>query len=148
MISFSEIPLPRELLFRAGIAYTMRATIEGHGVGAVRHCNFSTGSFVEPITVWQAPTQLSFDVRQQPDPLTEFSPYGHLETPHLRGVFQSHRGEFRLVRQADGSTLLRGTTWYTNQLEPAAYWNLWSDHVIHQIHLRVLRHIRAECERL
>jgi hypothetical protein len=26
---------------------------------------------------------------------------------------------------------------------PAAYWKLWSDHIIHEIHLRVLRYIAA-----
>ena len=38
-----------------GIAYPLRATISGRGVGAVRRCEFSTGAFVEPITVWDEP---------------------------------------------------------------------------------------------
>src|SRR5262249_14500668 len=52
VVAFAEIPPPKELLFRAGIAYPIRAEISGHGVGAVRHCVFSTGPFVEPIKVW------------------------------------------------------------------------------------------------
>jgi hypothetical protein len=30
---------------------------------------------------------------------------------------------------------------------PQAYWHLWSDYIIHQIHMRVLEHIRVEVER-
>ena len=52
VVAFSEIPPPTELLFRAGIAYPVRAEITGHGPGAVRHCVFSTGPFVEPIEIW------------------------------------------------------------------------------------------------
>ena len=40
VVAFAEIPPPKELLFRAGIAYPIRAEISGHGVGAVRHCVF------------------------------------------------------------------------------------------------------------
>jgi hypothetical protein len=29
---------------------------------------------------------------------------------------------------------------------PAAYWHLWSDYIIHRIHLRVLEHIREAVE--
>ncbi|NBP97360.1 MAG: hypothetical protein EBU25_05975 [Burkholderiaceae bacterium] len=36
--------------------------IVGKGVGSVRHCNFTTGSFVEPITVWDEAKLLKFDV--------------------------------------------------------------------------------------
>jgi len=51
VIAFPELKNPEEFVFKTGIAYPVNATIKGRGVGAVRHCNFSTGSFVEPITV-------------------------------------------------------------------------------------------------
>ena len=43
--------------------------IEGEGVGAVRHCVFSTGAFVEPITIWNEPRHLRFDVTAMPEPM-------------------------------------------------------------------------------
>lgn len=55
VVEFPELDLPSELIFKAGIAYPINAMIEGTGVGAVRHCNFTTGSFVEPITTWNEP---------------------------------------------------------------------------------------------
>src|SRR4051812_5825028 len=45
VIEFSQIPEPREWIFRGGIAYPIRADIQGSGVGAIRHCQFSTGAF-------------------------------------------------------------------------------------------------------
>jgi hypothetical protein len=39
---------------------------------------------------------------------------------------------------------LEGHTWYSIDMYPQAYWQMWSDHIIHAIHLRVLNHIRKE----
>lgn len=147
VLSFPELPPPDELLFRGGIAYPVRACIEGSGPGAVRYCDFSTGSFVEPITVWEQNRRLAFSVREQPVPLREFSPYGDIEPAHLHGYFVSTKGEFRLIDLGNGRTRLEGTTWYYQKLRPGFYWNLWSDRIIHTIHGRVLKHIKAEAEK-
>jgi hypothetical protein len=146
VISFPALPPPTELVFRAGIAYPERAKIVGGGVGAVRYCEFSTGSFVEPITVWQRARMLAFDVVRNPEPMREWSPYGHIETPHLRGYMVSRKGQFELEPLPGGRTRLTGTTWYQHHLWPAAYWTLWSDAIIHDIHFRVLNHIKTLSE--
>jgi uncharacterized membrane protein YhaH (DUF805 family) len=146
VVAFAEIPLPKELLFRAGIAYPIRAEISGHGVGAVRHCIFSTGPFAEPIEVWDEPRLLKFGVTANPAPLNELSPYGHIQPPHLHGYFVSKQGQFLLTALPGGRTRLEGATWYQHTMWPAAYWRLWSDYIIHKIHLRVLEHIRTQAE--
>jgi uncharacterized membrane protein YhaH (DUF805 family) len=45
LVAFGEIEEPAELLFKTGIAYPIHAEINGRGVGAIRKCNFTTGSF-------------------------------------------------------------------------------------------------------
>jgi uncharacterized membrane protein YhaH (DUF805 family) len=146
VISFPPLPAPRELLFRFGIAYPTHATIFGEGVGAVRHCVFSTGTFVEPIEVWDEPKLLRFAVTDQPAPMREWSPY-EIHPPHLEGWLVSRRGQFLLEALPDGGTRLEGTTWYTNRMWPQPYWGWWSDAIIGRIHERVLDHIEslAEC---
>lgn len=146
VVEFPQLTEPTELLFKAGIAYPTNATIKGSGVGAVRHCNFSTGSFVEPITVWNEPTLLAFDVTQQPEPMKELSPYD-IHPNHLHGYWVSKKGQFKLTRLPNGHTLLEGTTWYVNRIKPAFYWTLWSDYIVHSIHNRVLQHIKIESEK-
>ncbi len=146
VVAFAEIPPPKELLFRAGIAYPIRAEIFGHGVGAVRHCIFSTGPFAEPIEVWDEPRLLKFGVTANPAPLNELSPYGNIQPPHLHGYFVSKQGQFLLTALPGGRTRLEGTTWYQHTMWPAAYWHLWSDYIIHKINLRVLEHIREAVE--
>lgn len=146
VVAFAEIPPPRETLFRAGIAYPIRAEIAGRGPGAVRHCVFSTGPFVEPITVWDEPHLLRFSVTANPAPLNELTPYGHIEPRHLHGYFESHQGQFLLTELAGGRTRVEGTTWYSHSMWPETYWHWWSDYVIHRIHMRVLEHICAEVE--
>jgi hypothetical protein len=146
VIAFSEIPPPTELLFRAGIAYPIRAEITGHGPGAVRHCVFSTGPFVEPIEVWDEPRLLSFGVTSTPAPMNELTPYGHIEPKHLHGYFVSEKGQFALTELPGGRTRLEGTTSYRNAIWPGQYWQLWSDYIIHRVHMRVLEHIKLEAE--
>ncbi|MDA0659052.1 MAG: SRPBCC family protein [Planctomycetota bacterium] len=146
VVRFTDIKAQPAWFFRLGIATPMRARIEGTGVGAIRYCEFTTGTFVEPITVWDEPRQLAFDVAEQPEPMLELTPYGHLHPPHLRSSFRSQRGEFRLVPLPDGGTRLEGRTWYQLRIYPIAYWNVWADGLVHRIHDRVLQHIKSQTE--
>jgi hypothetical protein len=57
---------------------------------------------------------------------------------------QSHHGEFRLIATGPRRTRIEARTWYSIDMCPAAYWQLWSDAIIHAIHMRVLRHIASE----
>jgi uncharacterized membrane protein YhaH (DUF805 family) len=141
VVSFSEIPPPSHWVFRAGIAYPVRARIDRMGVGAIRRCEFSTGPFVEPITAWEEPTRLAFSVTSNPPPMREWSPF-NIHPPHLENFLVSHAGQFRLTSLPDGRTHLEGTTWYEHRLFPEAYWKLWSDFIIHRIHQRVLEHVK------
>jgi hypothetical protein len=146
VVSFSELSSPREWIFKTGIAYPIRAEIHGRGAGAVRHCVFSTGSFVEPITVWDEPRLLRFGVLKNPAPMQEWTIYEDIHPRHLDGFFLSQQGQFQLKSISDNRTLLEGTTWYYHNLWPESYWRVWSDLIIHNIHLRVLKHIKKTAE--
>ncbi len=146
VVAFSEIPVPQEFIFKFGIAYPTHATIVGRGVGAVRRCHFNTGDFLEPITQWDEPKLLAFGVESEAEPMTELTFYHNLRPPHLDGYFVSKKGQFRLTQLSDGSTLLEGTTWYSHAMWPETYWHLWSDGIVHQIHMRVLNHIKKVAE--
>ena len=140
------MPAPQHWLFSTGVAYPLRARIDGEGVGAVRRCEFSTGAFVEPITVWDEPRRLSFDVIEQPVPMEEWSFYAQVNPPHLDHSFKSRRGEFRLIATPSGGTRLEGSTWYAMDMGPAPYWQVWGDAILHRIHTRVLEHVRRLSE--
>lgn len=146
VVSFAELPEPDSWLFETGIAFPLRARIEGSGVGAVRYCEFSTGAFVEPITVWDEPRRLAFDVLEQPVPMEEWSFYDDVQPPHLTTAFRSVRGEFRLTALPGGRTRLEGSTWYLLEMAPGVYWQVWADAIVHRIHERVLRHVGALSE--
>jgi hypothetical protein len=146
VVAFPEIPatdLPA-WYFRLGVAYPIRAHIDGAGVGAVRRCEFSTGAFVEPITTWDPPRLLAFDVAASPPTMRELSPWDDVLAPHVRAeIFRSERGEFRLEPLPGGGTRLTGTTWYHLDMAPTWYWTAWSDAILHKIHRRVLDHVGA-----
>jgi uncharacterized membrane protein YhaH (DUF805 family) len=146
VVTFPDLPPPSELLFRTGVATPVRARIEGTGVGAVRYCDFTTGSFVEPITAWEEGRLLAFDITAQAPPMREWSPYRELNPPHLDGYFRATHGEFRLTPVPGGRTRLEGRTTYTVDMFPQSYWTLPAGHIVSAIHGRVLRHIKALAE--
>jgi len=146
VVTFPELPPPREWLFRAGVAAPLRARIEGMGVGATRYCDFTTGSFVEPITVWDENRVLGFDITAQAPPMREWSPYPEVNPPHLAGYFRATHGEFRLVALPGNRTRLEGRTRYVVDMFPQTYWTLPAGGLVAMIHARVLRHIKAVAE--
>ena len=146
VVTFPELPPPRDWLFRAGVAAPLRARIEGTGVGATRYCDFTTGSFVEPITVWDENRLLGFDITAQAPPMREWSPYPEVNPPHLAGYFRATHGEFRLVALPGNRTRLEGRTRYVVDMFPQTYWTLPAGGLVAMIHARVLRHIKAVAE--
>lgn len=146
VVSFSELRPPNEALFATGVAYPTRAQIDGTGVGATRHCVFSTGEFVEPITAWDQPRLLKFNVTSQPPVMKEWSLSKDVRPPHLENYLVSRQGQFLLTPLEGGRTMLEGTTWYENRMWPGRYWQLWSDFIIHRIHHRVLAHVKELSE--
>jgi uncharacterized membrane protein YhaH (DUF805 family) len=146
VVTFPDLPPPREWLFRAGVAAPLRARIEGTGLGATRYCDFTTGSFVEPITVWEENRRLGFDITAQAPPMREWSPYPEVNPPHLDGYFRATHGEFRLLPLPGKRTRLEGRTRYVVAMFPQSYWTLPAGRLVATIHARVLRHIKVVAE--
>jgi len=147
LTSFPTLAPPTEWPFRVGIAYPIRSTLQGTGLTARRVCEFSSGNFIEPIRVWDENRRLVFSISDEPPVMEEMSPYGHIHTRHIDGqYFQAQDAEFVLTALPNGRTLLTGTSRYRNRMWPVAYWRLWSDEIVHQIHLRVFRHVKQLSE--
>jgi hypothetical protein len=146
VISFAEMPAPTQWYFKTGLAYPKAARLEGTGPGARRYCDLSTGPLVESVEVWDEPRLLRFRVTETPVPMREWSPYGEVSPKHLRGYMVSKEGQFRLIALGRNRTRVEGTSWYQHGLWPAPYWRLWSDAIIHRIHMRVLEHVRTLAE--
>jgi len=145
--SFPDLAPPRDLLFRAGVAYPVATRIDGEGMGSARQCVLSTGVMTERVTAWEPGQLLRFEVLSTPPAMKELSPWPNLDPPHLHGFYVSKQGEFRLTPLPGERTLLEGQSWYTHGLEPVRYWNVWTGYIVHRIHIRVLRHIRELAER-
>jgi hypothetical protein len=150
LVQFEPIAAPAgDWWFRAGVSYPISATLRGHGVGAVRVCEFSTGTFVETIRTWQEPRELAFSVDRQPPPMREWTLYRDVHPPHLEGYFLPESADFRLVPLGDRRTRLEGTSVYRNRMWPGRYWRFWSDAIVRKVHRRVFEHVKrlAEADR-
>jgi len=147
LIQFPPLPTADEWPFRAGIAYPIEARLRGEGLTADRECRFSTGSFKEPILVWEPGKRFAFSVSDEPLLMKETSPYSNIHVRHLQDHdFQPERAEFVLVPLANGGTKLEGITTYQNRMWPGLYWRIWSDAIIHSIHHRVFNHVKNLAE--
>jgi hypothetical protein len=146
VVAFPRLPPPTEWVFRVGVAAPIAARMQGSGVGAIRFCDFTTGSFVEPITAWEENRLLAFDIVRQAPPMREWSPYRDVNPPHLDGYFRATYGEFRLTPLPGRHTLIEGRTSYVVEMFPQSYWTLAADRIVAAIHARVLRHIEALAE--
>ena len=78
--------------------------------------------------------------------MRELTPWPNFDPPHLHGFYESRQGEFQLTALPGNRTRVDGTSWYQHGLEPAQYWRLWSDYVVHQVHHRVLEHVKRLAE--
>jgi hypothetical protein len=145
LVAFSDIPLSREWIFRLGVAQPIRAQIDGNGVGALRRCDFSTGTFVERIEGWEENRYFAFSIVSAAEGMREFSPY-NIHPRHLDGYFVPQDAEFHLIANADGTTTLKGTSRYRNAMWPGRYWQLWSEAIIHRVHVRVFEHVKKLSE--
>ncbi len=143
----SELPPPGDWIFRyAGIAYPVRATMSGEGVGATRICDFTTGAVFETIDRSETNRVLGFTIDKQPDPMRELTLYQGVRQPHLDGGVENVRGELQIEPLSGGRSRLIGRSWYRVQLAPQAYWRVWSEAAIHAIHRRVLTAVKARAE--
>jgi hypothetical protein len=149
VVDMPDLPAPSSWIFDHGVAYPLSMRVVGSGIGALYKCEFTTGIFSGPVTAYDTKYRLAFDVDSsapQPPPMVELNPWGSIDAPHLHTALRSRRGEIRLVQLPDRRTRLEGRTWYELDMAPLAYWQLWSDLFIHQIHSRVLDAIKAAAE--
>jgi len=94
---------------------------------------------------WEENRYFAFWVVSSAPAMQEFSPYD-IHPPHLDGYFVPESAEFHLISNSDGTTTLAGKSRYRNAMWPGPYWRLWSDMIIHRIHLRVFEHIKRLSE--
>ena len=143
-----DLPAPTEPLFVLGVAHPVETYVIGEGgVGAERICRLSTGDMPERITVWKPEQELQFVVLDTPATMREATFFGReLEAAHLHGTYTSLEGGFRLEALTDGRTRLTGNSRYLLTIAPASYWNLWTRHIVGQVQLRVMNHVKAKAE--
>ena len=148
LVELDSLPQPKELLFRAGIAHPIATSTEGSGVGSRRSCVLSTGLMEEVIEVWEPGRALQFKVLRTPPTMKELNPFGEVRPAHLEGYYNCRRGRFDLIALPGGRTKLVGTSWYEFKIFPAAYWSMWTNKIVSDVQLRVMREIKRRAEAL
>ena len=113
----------------------MATTSSGDFLNAERKCIFSHDAVFKERVIELVPLEkLTFEIVESP------------RDPELVGHLTAHRGQFLLRGNADGTTTLAGSTWYTLHVRPLWYFDLWTQHIFRAVHLRVMEDIRRRAE--
>jgi len=147
ILHMDTIDEPLALPFRLGVAYPIRGDVEGEGVGAVRHGEFSTGVAVERVTEWAANRKLAFVVETDIPAMREMSPYEHVHAPHVVGYFTTSLTSFELERRGDAPLEVVLRTSHEIRLDPILYWMPMARWMVAANNARVLAHIKHQAER-
>lgn len=137
VVEYDPIKLQEDYwLFRIGMPSPVQSTVDGHEVGAGRKCIFSNGYvFEEKMTVYKPNEELTFEIIDQP------------RDPEIMGHIDILRGQFILKDNGDGTTTLIGNSWYRLYVFPEWYFNLWSESITRNVHLRVMEHVKILSEK-
>ena len=129
------------LHFRSAQLCTVKES-ERNAIASFRAANSRSQS-----SVGRKTGSLRFTIAEAPVLMEEWSPYGHIRTRHIEEhYFRAHDAEFTLAPLPGGRTLLTGLSRYENHMWPAAYWRLWTDAIVHNIHVRVFRFVKQTAE--
>jgi len=86
-------------------------------------------------------------VLSTPPSMRELGFFGQtIDTTHIHSAYASLEGGFRLTTLPDGRTRLVGESHYLLNIAPAAYWNLWTEEIVHMVQLRVMEHVKTRAE--
>ncbi len=146
VVHMGPIPDKPAAPFGWGLAYPMRGTLHGSGVGAVREGVFSTGIAYERVTDWQPGHRLAFDVLSDPPSMRELSPYPQVHAPHVQGYFRTRDAIFTIDALPSGKTRLTLTTHHDLDIGPSQYWLMFARWAVHANKARVLTHFRTQAE--
>ena len=146
VLHMDRIDEPLALPFRLGVAYPLRAEIDGEGVGAIRRGEFSTGTALERITAWEPERKLAFMVETDIPAMHELSPYPNVRAPHLEGYFRTGETSFELQPLAGGRTLIVEHSAHSLRLDPVLYWLPLARWVVTANNARVLDHRKHQSE--
>jgi hypothetical protein len=146
IVHMGPIPDAPSAPFGWGLAYPMRGTIHGTGIGAVREGVFSTGTAYERVIEWVPDRKLSFVVLSNPPTMKELSPYAHVHAPHVRGYFNTRDARFTITPLGTGRTRLTLATQHELDIGPIVYWKPWAEWAIHTNKRRVLKHFKLQAE--
>jgi len=138
--------LPDSWSHRIGFPDPVEATLSQESVGGVRHATFTGGVlFIETIDVWQPEQRLAFSIQAQTDkiPPTTLDEHVRVGGP----FFDVLRGEYLLEPLKDGVVRLHLSSQQRLSTDFNWYARIWSDATMADLQGRILKVVKARCER-
>ena len=126
-----------------GFPRPIEATLEGEGVGAVRHATFEGGvAFVERVTEWEAGRSLAFTIDASAVPSTTFDQHVAVGGRY----FDVLDGRYEIEPIGPGRVVLHLTSEQRLSTRFNAYTQLWTDRFMSDIQSTILEVVKARAE--
>jgi len=143
-IAKSEIPLSLSVLM--GFPDPIEATLSREGVGGIRRASFEGNVlFTETIDTWEEGRKVSFSIV----PNTAEIPPTTMDEHMIVGgkYFNVLRGTYEIEELGGGRCLLKLSSHHVATTDLNLYADLWGRVLMNDIQYRILKVIRARCER-
>lgn len=138
--------LPDSWSHRIGFPDPVEATLSHEGVGGVRRATFTGGVlFIETIDTWEPDRRLAFSIQAQTNktPPTTLDEHVRVGGP----FFDVLHGEYRLEPLNGGVVRLHLSSQQRLSTDFNWYARIWSDATMSDLQSRILKVVKARCER-
>ncbi|NYF90293.1 hypothetical protein RBB79_11930 [Tunturiibacter empetritectus] len=128
-----------------GFPRPVEATLSYEGAGGIRHASFERGLvFIETVTAWEPEHRIAFSIKADTAhiPPTTLDEHVTIGGPY----FDVLDGEYRLESLPNGDTLLHLTSHQRLSTDFNSYAGLWSDAVMQNLQISILKVIQHRCE--
>jgi len=128
-----------------GFPNPVEATLSKEGVGGVRNASFEGGVlFIETIDIWQPEHRLGFAIQAQTDRIPNTTLDEHVRVGGQ--YFDVLHGDYELESLGHGITRLHLRSLHRVSTDLNWYAHLWTDSIMQNLQVRILRVIRQRCE--
>lgn len=141
--AISPEELPPSVMHRIGFPRPIAATLEGEGVGAVRHATFEGGIlFVEEVTEWESERVLAFSIHPEHVPPETFDRHVAVGGPY----FDVLDGRYEVEALGPQRTLLHLSSTHRLETRFNSYTRLWTRLFMSRIQDNILQVVAERSE--
>lgn len=138
-IEFNNKP---NFFFKSGVSYPKAIKLNNEREQLSYQCYTNNDTLQLFFLEFKHLKKIKFAPAKQTIPMRELTPYDSINAKHLHNYLFVNYGEITLESIDQGKTRITAKTQYNYKIAPKWYWKLWSNYIIDEMQLHVLKSIK------